>query len=180
MLYVFTHNTRLFEFETLIPHNIFYKKIFSAKYGFISASALRTNAFAFHDIVYTLTLRAERFARNYLKFQFRVLKKRPVFGYNREQFVFMQENNKILCASTLNRHFKNSLKECGIDDIRFHDLRHSFATFLISKSIPPNAVSQILGHSKISTTLDIYTHEDFTLQKVDFDCINNTVNTSQN
>lgn len=99
---------------------------------------------------------------------------------NPEEFVFMQENNKILCASTLNRHFKNSLKECGIDDIRFHDLRHSFATFLISNSVPPNAVSQILGHSKISTTLDIYTHEDFTLQEVAFNCINNAVNTSQN
>lgn len=99
---------------------------------------------------------------------------------NPEQFIFMQENNKILCASTLNRHFKNSLKECGMDEIRFHDLRHSFATFLISNSVPPNAVSNILGHSKVSTTLDIYTHEDFSLQKIAFDCINNVVSTSKN
>ena len=87
----------------------------------------------------------------------------------------MQNNNKILCASTLNSHFKKSLKECGLDDIRFHDLRHSFATYLVTNGVPINIVSQILGHSKISTTFDIYTHTDFEMQKVAFDCINNVV-----
>lgn len=50
--------------------------------------------------------------------------------------------------------------------MRIHNLRHSFASLLISgNKAPINVVSQILGHSKVSTTLGIYTHTDTELQK---------------
>jgi integrase len=42
--------------------------------------------------------------------------------------------------------------------LRFHDLRHSYATWLISSGVPVNDVSAVLGHEQISTTLDRYTH----------------------
>ena len=42
--------------------------------------------------------------------------------------------------------------------MRFHDLRHSAATILMSMGVPPKVVQEILGHSNISMTLGIYSH----------------------
>lgn len=42
--------------------------------------------------------------------------------------------------------------------LRFHDLRHSYATWLISDGVPLNDVARVMGHEQISTTLDRYTH----------------------
>jgi integrase len=42
--------------------------------------------------------------------------------------------------------------------IRFHDLRHTCATLLLSKDVNPKVVSEMLGHSSVSITLDIYSH----------------------
>jgi len=42
--------------------------------------------------------------------------------------------------------------------LRFHDLRHSYATWLVSANVPINDVSAVLGHEQTSTTLDRYTH----------------------
>lgn len=42
--------------------------------------------------------------------------------------------------------------------LRFHDLRHSYATWLVSKSVPINDVARVLGHGQITTTLNRYTH----------------------
>lgn len=41
---------------------------------------------------------------------------------------------------------------------RFHDLRHTVASFLINANENPKVIQQLLGHSNISTTLDIYAH----------------------
>ena len=48
----------------------------------------------------------------------------------------------------------------GMRHIRFHDLRHTFASILINKDIPLFNVSKYLGHSDISTTANIYAHLD--------------------
>jgi len=42
--------------------------------------------------------------------------------------------------------------------LRFHDLRHSYATWLISDGVPVNDVQQVMGHEQASTTLNRYTH----------------------
>jgi integrase len=57
-----------------------------------------------------------------------------------------------------NRSFKPLLKRSGLPQIRFHDLRHTCATLLLSKNVNPKVVSEMLGHSSISITLDIYSH----------------------
>ena len=41
----------------------------------------------------------------------------------------------------------------------FHDLRHSYATWLVSDGVPINVVSRLMGHEQISTTLNRYTHD---------------------
>ncbi|MEN3267439.1 tyrosine-type recombinase/integrase [Pseudonocardia sp.] len=41
--------------------------------------------------------------------------------------------------------------------LRFHDLRHSYATWLVDDGVPVNMVQRVLGHERSSTTLDLYT-----------------------
>ncbi len=89
-----------------------------------------------------------------------------------EDFVFMQQNGKLLSATTLNKKFKKLLSACNLPDVRFHDLRHSFASYLVSNNVPITIVSQMLGHSKTSTTADIYLHADIKLQQRAVDVLN--------
>jgi integrase len=42
--------------------------------------------------------------------------------------------------------------------LRFHDLRHSYATWLISTGVPVNDVQKVMGHERGSTTLNLYAH----------------------
>lgn len=67
---------------------------------------------------------------------------------------------------------KKLLKKAGLPDIRFHDLRHSTATLLLSKGVHPKVVQEILGHSEISMTMDTYSHVIPTMQKDAMDWLN--------
>ena len=60
---------------------------------------------------------------------------------------------------------KNLLKEADCPSIRFHDLRHTFATHAISGGVDIKTLSNILGHAKSSFTLDTYTHVTSEMQK---------------
>lgn len=71
-----------------------------------------------------------------------------------------------LTPSQLNRRFRAFLQIGGFPEIRFHDLRHSYATLMLSKGINPKIVSSILGHSGVGITLDIYSHPDVAMQQV--------------
>jgi len=53
--------------------------------------------------------------------------------------------------------------------LRFHDLRHSYATWLVTEGLPVNVVRKVLGHEQASTTLDIYTHtpDDYEQRVID-------------
>lgn len=56
------------------------------------------------------------------------------------------------------RSFKPLLKRANLPDIRFHDLRHTCATLLLSKGVHPKFVQELLGHATIAITLDTYSH----------------------
>ncbi len=58
----------------------------------------------------------------------------------------------------LNRQLALLLKKAGLPNIRFHDTRHTAAVLMLAQGIPLKVVSQVLGHSKIATTADIYAH----------------------
>ena len=53
---------------------------------------------------------------------------------------------------------KKILKKCDLPNIRFHDLRHTFATQAIAGGVDPKSLSHLLGHTKASFSLDRYTH----------------------
>lgn len=56
------------------------------------------------------------------------------------------------------RSFKPLLRKAGLPDIRFHDLRYSMATLLLSLGEHPKVVQERLGHASISVTMDTYSH----------------------
>ena len=60
---------------------------------------------------------------------------------------------------------KSTLKAAGLPDIRFHDLRHTFASHAANAGIPPKTLSEIVGHSKASFTLDTYAHVTTDMQR---------------
>src|SRR5258707_13548993 len=61
--------------------------------------------------------------------------------------------------------FQPLLAKAGLPHIRFHDLRHSTATLLFTLGVHPKIVQELLGHSQIFVTLDIYSHILPTLQE---------------
>jgi integrase len=67
---------------------------------------------------------------------------------------------------------KSLLEKAGLPDIRFHDLRHSSATMLLGMKVHPKIVQEILGHSQIAITLDIYSHVLPTMQEEAMNKIN--------
>ena len=67
-------------------------------------------------------------------------------------------------VSAYNR-MKAILKQEGLPDIRFHDLRHTFATHALTSGVDAKTLSGILGHTNASFTLDTYTHVTGDMQK---------------
>lgn len=72
--------------------------------------------------------------------------------------VFTNAEGNYLNESSMLKTFKRLLEKCGLPRMRFHDLRHSAATILFSWGTHPKVVQEILGHSQISMTLDVYSH----------------------
>ncbi len=73
-------------------------------------------------------------------------------------FVCTLENGKLITPSSLNHKFKDILKENNLPSIRFHDLRHSHASLLLTQGVQPKMISERLGHSNINITMDLYSH----------------------
>ena len=65
----------------------------------------------------------------------------------------------------LSRSFAPLLARSGVPKIRFHDLRHTAATLLLGQGIHPKIVSEMLGHSQIAVTLNLYSHVTPTMQR---------------
>ena len=81
------------------------------------------------------------------------------------------------CKPTyFNRVFSKALKEYNLPDMRFHDLRHSYATNLLHMDIPLLTVSGLMGHSSPDITLRIYAHAVETLNHADFQKVNDKIN----
>lgn len=93
--------------------------------------------------------------------------------YFDNNLVFCTPTGNYLNESNVRKTFKRILNRCDLKEIRFHDLRHTFATRLFENGVPPKTVQTLLGHSDIATTLNIYTHvmkntKDEAINKIDF------------
>ncbi len=68
-------------------------------------------------------------------------------------------------SNLLRRWFVPLLARAGLPRVRFHDLRHTHATLLLTQGVNPKVVQERLGHSQISMTLDTYSHVVPSLQR---------------
>ncbi len=82
---------------------------------------------------------------------------RHVWPANYGELVFRETDGAPLRAGNVAKRLQYQLTKLGMDRIRFHDLRHSAATFLAVQKVPVAITMAVLGHSSATTTLDIYT-----------------------
>ena len=79
--------------------------------------------------------------------------------YEDHGLIFASENGTPLNPENLvKRSFKPLLTRADLPEIRFHDLRHTCATLLLSRGVHPKIVQELLGHATIAMTLDTYSH----------------------
>ena len=74
------------------------------------------------------------------------------------------DGSAMLPTSLTHQFAKVARKAKGVPRVRFHDLRHSHATQLLSVGIHPKVAQERLGHSSISITIDLYSHASETMQ----------------
>jgi integrase len=88
-----------------------------------------------------------------------------------EDLVFANAIGQPLHGTYVTTLFRQKLARAGLPRIRFHDLRHTAATLLLGRGVHPKIASEMLGHSTIAITLDLYSHVTPTMQREAVDAL---------
>jgi len=83
--------------------------------------------------------------------------RRTLYGADDDLVFAHPQSGRPLDRSNLSRRFKAACAEAGVRTVRFHDLRHTFATRLAASGQPMRTIQEFLGHAD-STTTQIYAH----------------------
>ena len=75
-----------------------------------------------------------------------------------EDLVFAQPNGRPIDKKSDYDDWTRLLQKAGVRHVRLHDGRHTAATLLLSENVHPRVVMELLGHSQMRTTMDIYSH----------------------
>lgn len=81
------------------------------------------------------------------------------------EFVIKGMRNAWIEPRTLQYRFKRILQKCGVEYFNFHMLRHTFATRCIAQGFDVKSLSEILGHSNVQLTLNLYVHSSIQHKK---------------
>ena len=65
---------------------------------------------------------------------------------------------KPLDPCVLTHNFNRLCKRAGLENVRFHDLRHTFASLMLLRGAKPKVISEALGHASVAFTMDTYSH----------------------
>jgi integrase len=79
-------------------------------------------------------------------------------AWHDSDYVFTTRTGRTIEPRNLSRSFERITEEAGLPRIRLHDARHGCATLLFAAGVPARVVMEILGHSQIAVTMNIYTH----------------------
>jgi hypothetical protein len=79
-------------------------------------------------------------------------------GYNDEGYVFTHPDGQPYHPKRFSREFDRAIARYGLDRVRLHDLRHTWATLALEAGVHPKIVSEHLDHSSTTITLDTYSH----------------------
>jgi len=74
------------------------------------------------------------------------------------ELVFVTRQGAGYNGKTIDTHWRRLLARAGLPHLRLHDLRHTLATLLLAQGEHPRLVQELLGHSQVSMTLDVYSH----------------------
>lgn len=88
-----------------------------------------------------------------------------------EEYTCVDAVGEIIKPNYITDHFKIILKQNGLREIRFHDLRHSCASLQLANGIPMKLIQEWLGHSDMGTTANVYSHVDSESKKMNADAI---------
>lgn len=91
------------------------------------------------------------------------------FNRNSNAYVLTGLEDNFIEPRNMQYHFKTILKKCGIRNVKFHILRHTFATRCVENGFEIKSLSEILGHSSIKITLDRYVHSSMDLKRKNMD-----------
>jgi len=78
--------------------------------------------------------------------------------YEDNNLVCCRPNGAMINPASFSHLFRGFLIKNNLHVIRFHDLRHTYATLMMANNISPKIASSMLGHANISTTMDLYSH----------------------
>lgn len=81
-----------------------------------------------------------------------------VYNYTYTGYICVTEKGDLIKPDYLTRQFQKVIKANGLKPIRFHDLRHSCASLMLSSGVSLKEIQLWLGHSNFQTTADIYSH----------------------
>jgi integrase len=81
-------------------------------------------------------------------------------GYD-EDYMLTDNPTRISEPRTMQRYFERLLEDAGIEHVKYHALRHSFATRCVDLGFDVKALSMILGHADVAITLNTYVHPSF-------------------
>jgi len=91
---------------------------------------------------------------------------RSMKAISKSEYVFTRQDGKNpMDPSTVTHQFARVAASAGVPGLRFHDLRHTHATMLLSLGAYPKVIQERLGHSTIATTMDVYSHVAPTMQR---------------
>lgn len=79
-------------------------------------------------------------------------------AYVDKDLVFPRYDGSFWEPDSFTSSFASAVRKLGLRAVNFHALRHSHATILLKQGVNPKVVSERLGHAKVGTTLDIYSH----------------------
>lgn len=82
-----------------------------------------------------------------------------------DALIFVSEVGTPLDPDNVSRTFKAMLRTAGLADRRLHDSRHTTASLLAALGVPPAVAADVLRHSKVTTTLNVYTQADLRQQR---------------
>ena len=94
-----------------------------------------------------------------------VLKNKKIQENNASKYVFSSPTGGAISPDSVLHMLHRVLKRAGLPKIRFHDLRHTFATMALQNGVDAKTVSNILGHFSAGFTLDTYAHVTTSMQQ---------------
>jgi integrase len=75
-----------------------------------------------------------------------------------DSLVFANVDGKPIDPGVLSHAFGKMARQAGLNGVRFHDLRHTFASLMLLRGAKPKVISEALGHSSVAFTMDTYSH----------------------